>query len=74
MNYIFDHDQEHNGYFDVLSSNENYDWPNLEDAFVNPLDKYDIKFDDIKLPSKEILNYEDDNHDFYKSFDYENTP
>ena len=42
--------------------------------FINPLDKSFVKFDDIKLPSNDILNYEADNNDYYKSFDYENTP
>ena len=31
------------------------------------------KFDAIKLPSNEIINYEADDHDYYESFDYENT-
>ena len=74
MNYVFDHNQEHNGYFDVFSSDESVEWLSIEDAFLNPLSKHYVKFDDIKLPSNEILNYEADNQDYYKSFDYENTP
>ena len=72
MNYVFDHNQEQNGYFDVRNSDDNPDWLNIEDVFINPLDKSFVKFDDIKLPSNEILNYEAENHDYYKSFDYEN--
>ena len=64
MNYVFDHNQEQNGYFDVLNSDDNPDWLNIEDVFINPLDKSFVKFDDIKLPSNEILNYEAENHDY----------
>ena len=74
MNYVFEHNQEHNGYFDVYNSDDISDWLNIEDTFINPLGKSFVKFDDIKLPSNDILNYEADNNDYYKSFDYENTP
>ena len=72
MNYVFDHNQEHNGYFDVFSSDESVDWLSIKDKFMDPLDKPAMKFDDIKPPSNEILNDEADDHDYYKTFDYKN--
>ena len=45
----------------------------IGDRIVNPIGKFLVKFDDINLPSDEILNYEDENHDFHKISDYKNT-
>ena len=72
MNYAFDHNQEHNGFFDVVRSDDNSEWLNIDDTIANPLGKSYVKFDDIKLPTNEILNYEPEYHDCYKNFDYEN--
>ena len=76
MNSAFHHKEDHhqfyNGFFDILNSDQSHECLSIGDTIINPFDKYAIKFDDIKLPSNEIMNYEVENQDYYKSFDYEN--
>ena len=74
MNYMFEDDKANDEYFDVLDSEHSLEGLHIDDELFNSSDKLIIKFDKIKLPSNEILNYEVDDQDYYKNFDYENTP
>ena len=68
-----DHHQDYNGFYGILNSDQDPEWLSIGDTIINPLDKSMTNFEDIKLPSNEIINYEADDHDYYESFDYENT-
>ena len=72
MNYVFEDDKANNGYFEVFDSEHRLEGLHIDDELFSSSDKLMIKFDEIKLPSNEILNYAIDNQDYYKSFDYEN--
>ena len=74
MNYVFENDKANDGYFDVLDSEHSLEGLHIDDELFSFSNKLMIKFDETKLPSNEILNYEVDDQDYYKSYDYENTP